>query len=247
MQPADVSLEDALKLLSLPRVVGHDADGTPITAQIGRFGAYVTRGTDSRSLESDEAVFTVTTDEALALFAQPKTRQRRAATEPLKVLAEDSVSKKVIKVMQGRFGVYVTDGETNASLRREDALETLTQERAEELLQMRRDRDPDAAKGRGRRGKKPAPKGGKAATDGAKSEGASAKSAAKGVKKKANGATAKARPASSGAVPPKTSKPSGEGAKGKKDGAASKSGATASKKPAPKAKGSKSSSAKARD
>ncbi len=149
MTPADVTLDEALQLLSLPRVVGPDPAGVDITAQLGRFGAYVTRGEDSRSLENEEQVFTVTVEEALALLALPKARPKRASAEPLKVLADDAISKKQIKVMQGRFGVYVTDGETNASLRREDALETLTQERAEELLQMRRDRDPDASKGRG--------------------------------------------------------------------------------------------------
>ena len=154
MKPEEVSLAEAQKLLSLPRVVGTDADGVAITAQLGRFGGYITRGTDSRSLEQEEQVFTVDVEQALVLLAQPKARPKRPSAEPLKVMGDDAVSKKQIKVMEGRFGLYVTDGETNASLRREDALETLTQERAEELLQLRRDRGPVEPK-KGRRGAPP--------------------------------------------------------------------------------------------
>ncbi len=238
MQPAEVTLADALQLLSLPRVVGKDPDGTPITAQIGRFGAYVTRGTDSRSLETDDQVFTVTVEEALALFAQPKTRQRRAAAEPLKVLGDDAVSKKQIKVMQGRFGLYVTDGETNASLRREDAIETLTQERAEELLQMRRDRDPDASKGR-RGAKKPAAKGGKkpakvakkAASDDGEKKSASAK------KPSAPKSSGKSSGKAGGANGAKSAGAKSAGAKAAGAKAAGKSGASKKAKPAGPAKG----------
>jgi DNA topoisomerase-1 len=139
----DVTLEDALKLLTLPRTLGKAVDGEPITAQNGRYGPYVKKGTDSRSLETEDQLFTVTLDEALALLAQPKTRGRRAAAAPpLKELGNDPVSGKPMVVKDGRFGPYVTDGETNASLRKGDDIETLTDERASELLADRRARGP---------------------------------------------------------------------------------------------------------
>ncbi len=147
-----VTAEEAARLLTLPRVVGvdpsaEDADGSKgaaeITAQNGRYGPYIKRGTDSRSLESEEQLFTVTLEQALAIFAQPKTRGRRtAAAAPLKELGPDPVSQKPMVVKDGRFGPYVTDGETNASLRRGDSIETLTDERAAELLADRRARGP---------------------------------------------------------------------------------------------------------
>lgn len=137
-----VSLDDAVKLLTLPRTVG-DIEGEPVTAQNGRYGPYVKKGTDSRSLETEDQLFTVTLDEAKALFAQPKTRGRRAAAAPpLKELGNDPVSGKPMVVKDGRFGPYVTDGETNASLRKGDDVETLTDERAIELLADRRARGP---------------------------------------------------------------------------------------------------------
>ena len=137
-----VGIDDAVKLLSLPRVVGHDAEGVEITAQNGRYGPYLKKGTDSRSLESEEQLFTLTEEEALAIYAQPKTYGRRAAKPPLKELGEDPVSGKPIVAKDGRFGVYVTDGETNASLRKDDDVETLTAERAQELLAERRAKGP---------------------------------------------------------------------------------------------------------
>ncbi len=147
-----LTLEQALRLLTLPRVVGIDpaaADGSAssggveITAQNGRYGPYIKRGTDSRSLESEEQLFTVTLDEALAIFAQPKQRGRRAAAAPpLKELGPDPVSGRPMVVKDGRFGPYVTDGETNASLRRDDSVEAITDERAAELLADRRARGP---------------------------------------------------------------------------------------------------------
>jgi DNA topoisomerase-1 len=143
-----LTLEDAAKLLTLPRVVGVDpaADegkGAEITAQNGRYGPYIKRGTDSRSLETEEQLFTVTLEQALAIFAQPKLRGRRAAAAPpLKELGVDPVSQKPMVVKDGRFGPYVTDGETNASLRRDDSVEELTDERASELLADRRARGP---------------------------------------------------------------------------------------------------------
>ena len=139
-----IDLPTALRLLSLPRVVGNDpADGAEITAQNGRYGPYLKKGTDSRSLASEDALFDVTLDEALALYAQPKQRGRSAATAPpLREVGTDPVGGKPMVIKDGRFGPYVTDGETNASLRKGDEVDTLTVERAAELLADRRARGP---------------------------------------------------------------------------------------------------------
>ncbi|WEB41246.1 type I DNA topoisomerase [Streptomyces yunnanensis] len=137
-----VTLADALKLMSLPRVVGTDAEGVEITAQNGRYGPYLKKGTDSRSLEREEQLFTITLDEALAIYAQPKQRGRAAAKPPLKELGTDPVSGKPVVVKDGRFGAYVTDGETNATLRRDDDVETITPERGYELLAEKRAKGP---------------------------------------------------------------------------------------------------------
>ncbi|MFC0037316.1 type I DNA topoisomerase [Actinomadura rayongensis] len=135
-----VTLDDALKLLSLPRTLG-ELDGEPVTAQNGRFGPYIKRGTDSRSLGSEDELFTVTLEQAKELFAQPKQRGRRAAAAaPLRELGEDPASKKPVVVKEGRFGPYVTDGETNASLRKGDEVESITIQRAAELLAERREK-----------------------------------------------------------------------------------------------------------
>ncbi|MEU8549742.1 type I DNA topoisomerase [Streptomyces roseoverticillatus] len=137
-----VTLEDALKLMELPRIVGKDAEGTEITAQNGRYGPYLKKGTDSRSLETEEQLFTITLDEALAIYAQPKQRGRAAAKPPLKELGTDPVSERPVVVKDGRFGPYVTDGETNATLRRDDDVETITPERGYELLAEKRAKGP---------------------------------------------------------------------------------------------------------
>jgi DNA topoisomerase I len=139
MSIEEVTLEDALRLLSLPRVVG-EVDGEPVTAQNGRYGPYIKRGSESRSLESEEQLFTVTLDEVKALLAEPPRRRGRGATRrgPLKELGADPASEKPITVRDGRFGPYVTDGETNASLRRGDTPDGITLERAVELLAERR-------------------------------------------------------------------------------------------------------------
>jgi DNA topoisomerase-1 len=147
-----VSLDDAVKLLSLPRVVGTDADGVEITAQNGRYGPYLKRGTDSRSLTSEEQLFTIGLDEALAIYAQPKQRGRAAAAPPLKELGPDPVSGAPVVVKSGRFGDYVTDGEYNATLRKDDTVEAITIERAAELLAERRAKGP--AKKTAKRGAK---------------------------------------------------------------------------------------------
>jgi DNA topoisomerase-1 len=145
MSPETITLDDALKLLSLPRVLGTDpADGEEIEALNGRYGPYVRKGKDTRSLETEEQLFTVTLDEALALLAQPKARGRRGASAaaPLKEVGNDPASGKPMVIKSGRFGPYVTDGEVNASLRKGDNPETLTVERAAELLADRRARGP---------------------------------------------------------------------------------------------------------
>lgn len=139
----EITLEDALKLLTLPREVGKDPEGLVITAHNGRYGPYVQREKDARNLEDESQIFSVTVEQALALFAQPrKGRGRRAAAPPLRELGNDPVSDGLITLREGRFGPYVTDGETNASLRRGDDPATITPERAHELLQLRREREP---------------------------------------------------------------------------------------------------------
>ncbi|WP_028799128.1 type I DNA topoisomerase [Streptomyces sp. 142MFCol3.1] len=137
-----VTLEDALRLMSLPRVVGADAEGVEITAQNGRYGPYLKKGTDSRSLQSEDQLFTITLEEALAIYSQPKQRGRAAAKPPLKELGEDPVSGKPVVVKDGRFGPYVTDGETNATLRSGDSVEDITPERGYELLAEKRAKGP---------------------------------------------------------------------------------------------------------
>ena len=138
MSPETVTLEEALRLLSLPRVVG-ELDGEPVSAQNGRYGPYIKRGSESRSLESEEQLFTVTLEQAQALLAEPPRRRGRASARgPLKELGADPASGRPIVLRDGRFGPYVTDGETNASLRRGDTPDALTHERAVELLAERR-------------------------------------------------------------------------------------------------------------
>jgi len=139
MSPETVTLEDALRLLSLPRVVGH-VDGEDVVAQNGRYGPYVKKGSESRSLESEEQLFTVTLEQAQALLAEPPRRRGRrgAAKASLRELGADPGSGRPIVIKDGRFGPYVTDGETNASLRRGDTPESVTLERAVELLAERR-------------------------------------------------------------------------------------------------------------
>jgi DNA topoisomerase-1 len=136
--PQTLTLEQALKLLTLPRLVGKDPEGVEITAQNGRYGAYVKRGTDSRSLGSEDELFTITLEQALEVLAQPKTRQARTAKPPLKELGLDPVSKKPMVIKDGRFGAYVTDGETNATLRRGQTPEEITPEQASEMLANKR-------------------------------------------------------------------------------------------------------------
>jgi DNA topoisomerase-1 len=140
--PETLTMEDALRLLSLPRVVGVDPEGVEVIAANGRYGPYVKRGNEFRSLESEEQLFTITLDEALALLAAPKTRQRRAAAPPLRELGPDPLTEKPLVIKDGRFGPYVTDGETNVSLRRGQTPETLTLEQASEMLAEKRAKGP---------------------------------------------------------------------------------------------------------
>ncbi|HSU02608.1 MAG TPA: topoisomerase C-terminal repeat-containing protein, partial [Nocardioides sp.] len=177
-----VSLEEAVKLLDLPRVVGTDEDGTEITAQNGRYGPYLKKGTDSRSLTSEDQIFDITLDQAKAIYAQPKQRGRGAATPPLKELGNDPVSGQPVVVKAGRFGEYVTDGEYNATLRKDDSVESITLERAAELLAERRERGP-AKKAAKKGAKAPAKK--TAAKKSPAKKTAAKKTAAKKTTKKA--------------------------------------------------------------
>ena len=159
-----VTLDDALRLLTLPRTLG-ELDGEPVTVQNGRYGPYVKKGTDSRSLETEEQLFTVTLDEAKEMFAQPKPRgraARAAAAPPLRELGTDPASGKPIVLREGRWGPYVSDGETNASLRKGDAAESISEQRAIELLAERRLATPaprrKAASARTTKPKRPAAK-----------------------------------------------------------------------------------------
>ncbi len=143
MSPESVTLHDAERLLSLPRLVGaHPGDGEAVLAQNGRYGPYLTWGKETRSLESEERIFTIDLPAAVALLAEPKQRGRRAAAGPLKDLGEDPVTKRNVVVRSGRFGLYVTDGEVNATLRLGDTPESLTLDRACELLAERRNAEP---------------------------------------------------------------------------------------------------------
>lgn len=138
MEPAMVTLDEALQLISLPREVGVD-DGEMIYAQNGRYGPYLKKGSDSRSLGSEEQIFTITLDEARRIYAEPKRRGRGTTTQQaIKELGDNDVSGKPMSVKDGRFGPYVTDGTTNASLRKGDDPLTLTDARANELLSERR-------------------------------------------------------------------------------------------------------------
>ena len=132
-----ITLDDALKLLSLPRDLG-EYEGVNITVQNGRYGPYMTHGADSRTLTSEDQIFAITLDEAIEIYKQPKVRRRGVAKPPLKDLGIDPASQKPVLVKDGRFGIYVTDGETNATLRRGDTVEFLTLERGMELLAGRR-------------------------------------------------------------------------------------------------------------
>ena len=185
----NVTMTEALQLLSLPRTVGADTtDGEIITAQNGRYGPYISKGKDSRTLESEEQIFTITIEAALAKLAEPRVFGRRGpAKPPLKEFGNDPVSNRPVVAKDGKFGTYVTDGETNASLTRGDRLEFITPERAFELLAIRRDYTAsNGGKKTAKRGAKPK----KAATAKAKAKPKTNPSA-KAAKKPAKTASAK--------------------------------------------------------
>jgi DNA topoisomerase-1 len=190
MSPSTVTLEQALQLLSLPRVVGADEEGNEITAQLGRYGPYLKKGTDSRSLESEEQLFTVTLPEALGIFAQPKRGRGRVAKPPLAELGAHPDNGAAIRVLDGRFGPYVTDGTTNATIPRGTDPTALTLDEAVALLRERAARGP-AKKTAKKTAKKAAKKTAKktvkkaAAKTAKKATGTTAKKTAKKVAKKA--------------------------------------------------------------
>ena len=144
MDLSTVTLEQALDLLSLPRVVGQDPEsGEDITAQNGRYGPYLKKGTDSRSLETEEQIFTVTLEQALEIFAQPKRRRGQAAARgPLRELGQDPATEKPVVIKDGRFGPYITDGQTNVTVPRREDPATISAERAFELLADKRAKGP---------------------------------------------------------------------------------------------------------
>ncbi len=147
MDPATLTFEQALELLRIPRTVGTDPEtGEEVVAHNGKFGPYLKKGTDTRSLVSEDQILTVTLPEAQALFAQPKQRRGRTAAAPLRELGADPASELPVVVKEGRFGPYVTDGTTNASLRKGDDVESITIERASELLAERRAAGPSTRK-----------------------------------------------------------------------------------------------------
>jgi DNA topoisomerase-1 len=160
MTEATVTLEEALKLLSLPRVVGlHPDDNEPITTNFGRFGPYVKHGDEFRSLESEDDVFAISFDAALALVRAPKVSRRRGQAAQKKVLHELTHEATTLKVLAGRYGPYVTDGTTNASIPKGSNPEALTYEQAMELLEARRGAAPAPRRGAApRRSAKPAAK-----------------------------------------------------------------------------------------
>ena len=157
MSPGTVTLEEAVKLLSLPRVVGAEEDGVEIVASPGRFGPYLKKGEDTRSLSAEEQLLTVTLEEARAIFAQPKRGRGRAAPEPLAEFGAHPDTGAPIKLLAGRYGPYVTDGMTNASLPRDADPAQLTAEEAVALLRGRAEAAP-AKKPRGGARKAPAKK-----------------------------------------------------------------------------------------
>jgi DNA topoisomerase-1 len=146
MDPTSITLEQALALLSLPRVVGTDDDGVEVTAQNGRYGPFLKKGTDSRSLPSEDALFSTTMDEAKAIFAQPKQRRGRVAKPPLAELGAHPESGEPIRVLDGRFGPYITDGAVKSSVPRGTDPDSVTLEQAVELLRERAARAPATKK-----------------------------------------------------------------------------------------------------
>ncbi|MFY1705563.1 type I DNA topoisomerase [Micromonospora sp. WMMA1923] len=222
--PDSLTFDQALRLLSLPRLIGVAPDGGEVFANNGRYGPYVKRGDEFRSLDSEEKMFTVTLDEALALLAAPKTRQRRAAAPPLREMGVDPLTEKPLVIKDGRFGPYVTDGEFNASLRRGQTPEELTVEQASEMLAEKRAKGP-APKKKATAKKAPAKK---TAT---KAAGATKAAATKAAAAKAGAAKAGATKAAATKAAATKAGAAKAGAGGAGAGAAK---ATAAKKAAPR-------------
>jgi DNA topoisomerase-1 len=214
-----LTLDDAVRLLSLPRVIGVDpADGHQVVAANGRYGPYVQKDKESRSLAREDQLFTVTLPDALALLAQPRQfRGRAPAKPPLREFGADPTSGRSVVAREGRFGVYVTDGETNASIGRGDRLDQMTAERAFELLAIRRDQVASKDGGTARRGRGGAAK---------KTSGATAK------KTTANKAAAKKTPTKAAATRKAGAKASAKKASAKKASAKKASAKKASAKKA---------------
>ena len=185
MNLQDITLDDALKLLSLPRELGQDTDGETITVQNGRYGPYLKKGSDSRSISSEDQIFTITLEEAKTIYAQPKQRGRQAARPPLADLGADPLTEKRMVIKEGRFGAYITDGETNVTVPRAEAIEQITAARASQLLAEKRAKGPAPAK---------SPARGKART--ASKSSTSKASASKGTSSKAKAGTTTAKRAS---------------------------------------------------
>ncbi|GAA5177629.1 type I DNA topoisomerase [Rugosimonospora acidiphila] len=205
--PDGVSLADALRLLSLPRLLGADPAGAEVFAGAGRYGPYVKRGDEYRSLADESQLFTVSLDEALTLLAAPKTRQRRAAAPPLRELGPDPLTEKPLVIKDGRFGPYVTDGETNASLRRGQTPETLSVEQGSEMLAEKRAKGPAPKKATAKKAA-PAKKQTAAETKGTAAKNTTAKKATAAKKSAAakKTATKKAAPAKATAAKKATAK-----------------------------------------
>ena len=200
-----VTYEDALRLLSLPRVLGTNSAGEDITVQNGRYGPYLKAGVDSRTLTSEDQLFSLTLDEALEIYSKPKERRRGVAKPPLKELGLDPTTQKPLIVKDGRFGMYVSDGETNATLRRGDTVEALTLERGLELLAGRR--AWEAENGGASRPKKSSRKKAAASADKPAKKSSRAKKSAPTLTKNVvsgAGAKAKAKKAATGKAKPKT-------------------------------------------
>ncbi|MFN8125006.1 MAG: type I DNA topoisomerase [Candidatus Nanopelagicales bacterium] len=200
MDPTTVTLEEALRLLSLPREVGPDPrDGEPIYALNGRYGPYIKKGNDSRSLADEAQLFTVTVDEALALLAEPPRRRgQRAPSGPLKELGADPVSGNPIVVKDGRFGAYVTDGEYNATIPKGDNVDEITLERASDLLVERRAKGPAKKSRKKSSAKKATAKKSAAKKSTTKKSAAKKTTTRKTAAKKTTAAAASAAPAETG-------------------------------------------------
>ncbi|GEO94873.1 type I DNA topoisomerase [Kocuria turfanensis] len=197
----DVTLEDALKILSLPRTLGTDAEGNEITVQNGRFGPYLKKGSDSRSLQSEEQLFTITLEEALQIYAQPKQRGRGTAKPPLADLGTDQITERPMVIKDGRFGPYITDGETNVTVPRGETVEQITPARASQLLAEKR------AQG-------PAPKRAARSTAKAPAKSAAGKSSAAGKPAAGKSSAAKSGTRKSTTKKPAAGRPARAGTKG---------------------------------